>query len=197
MTAYCLDFSSIKHDYSVSVLNACDTLGYNKLGRLGNILLHCASDKRICTCINGAGAVVEDQHTRLLEDGTDKVRLYLTSKAHEHEDFALRRNRILTDEILNHNADPQDFLALMCYDIAFYKEFENSDDFMAECEKYLTYFPEGFKYGEIRFLGLDEGGDFNYCAIKGDDLSLSRFNKDDFVKYKKDNDTSKYWDILE
>ncbi len=139
-------------------------------------------------------------HARLLEEGTDILRGYFSSLAHEGEDFALRRNRIETNDLLTRDSVPEDYFADMCYDVAFYREFSNPEDFMTMCRQYVDYLPEIFLYREINFLGLGDNGKFAYNAQhsrQNDTLTFFEFDEKSFVKYKHNKDTNKYFQCLE
>lgn len=134
---------------------------------------------------------------RLSETGLSKLSAYLSNYAHEGEDFALRHSDILTGDTLYPTLSPEDYLADMSYEIAFYTPFDSNEAFENVCKQYLTYIPESFEYNKITFYGLSGKGRFEYASEynkhSGD---LSRPDKVSFKKYFSEGDTHKYWTLI-
>lgn len=136
---------------------------------------------------------------RLLELGTTTLENYLSSFAHEGEDFAIRRDRIDTDEKLTVQSKSEDYYGRMCYEIAFYDVFRNADEFENKCREYIGYIPEVFDYSEITFFGFGEGDDFEYSLVyskASDNYTVIPFESDEFARYRKDIDTHRYWSVI-
>ncbi len=136
---------------------------------------------------------------RLLEYGTVTLRNYLTSYAHEGEDFALRRDRIVTDGKLTAQSKPEDYYGKMCYEIAFYDVFADAKRFEDKCREYIEYIPEVFDYYEITFFGFGEGDDFEYSLVysrERNEYTVLPFDSEEFARYRKDIDTHRYWTVI-
>ncbi len=136
---------------------------------------------------------------RLLEYGTVTLKNYLSSHAHEGEDFALRRDRIDTDGKLTAKSEPEDYYGRMCYEIAFYDVFADADEFENMCREYIGYIPEVFGYSEITFFGFGEGDDFEYSLVYSRELdkyTVLPFDSEEFARYREDNDTHRYWTVI-
>lgn len=136
---------------------------------------------------------------RLLEDGTDILLSYLSNYVHEGEDFALRRDKIEETAILTTDSTPEDFYSQMCYEIAFYNIFPESTAFEEMCRQYVSYIPEGFEYGSIRFYGIGASGEFEYSLSAKDgeaEFVSEPFDAESFERYFRNSDTHKYWEFI-
>lgn len=135
--------------------------------------------------------------SRLSEGGLSKLRAYISNYAHEGEDFAIRRDNILSADTLYADFLGENYYADMTYEIAFYRYFSDNVSFEEQCRQYLAYIPEEFEYNKITFYGLSEKGKFEFAAEYN--RSLEVFTLSDSVKFNKyfsSNDTHKYWTLI-
>lgn len=137
---------------------------------------------------------------RLMRPGVEKLRAFLANYGYEGQDFAVRPDRIDTATLLTTGLNSEDFYDDMCYEIAFYYEFENEESFADKCKEYIAYLPEVFTYRSIKFYGFgDKGNNFKYSLTyqSGNaNYEVVPFDKKSFKSYTEDFENQRYWKMI-
>ena len=139
----------------------------------------------------------------ILSVGLEKLRTALSSFKYENKDFAIRYNKVETDDRLTAKNTFSEYADKTSYEIALYYQFESKNEFEKMCRDYMEHIQhyDSIMYDKIIFYGFDssDSDDFAYrsvCSFGSDKLKTESFNSDDYSRYFSEKDTHKYWDLL-
>lgn len=132
-----------------------------------------------------------------------ELRASLSTIAYEGSDFAIRNGKIDTDDILTSKSTVSEYRNKMCFEIAFYYQFNSEESFEEMCRSYIKHLSEyrEINYKQITFYGFgyDNSKDFAYTLdyiSATDEIQRNNFDSKNFDRYFSEKDTHKYWELI-
>ncbi len=144
-------------------------------------------------------------HSRheILTEGVKHIRSGLSTFAYEGSDFALRYNKINSDDIITKDNTYTEYAAECCFEIALYDHFRSPEEFEAMCQSYIEHLSsyENIIYESITFYGFDslDDDEFAYMtdySYTDKKFETNTFDDKNYSRYFSEEDTHKYWNLL-